>query len=103
MIDRVKHFNPFVAAATVKLYMLELNPPILGWEGWEDAKAVYPSGRSLIFSITEDDSGRRSGEGYDERSGLRFSPTAWSTSFCPGCCDQTSARVSWIAHCQKLS
>jgi len=22
---------------------LELNPPVMGWEGWEDAKAVYPS------------------------------------------------------------
>ncbi|WVR08274.1 hypothetical protein IAU60_005321 [Kwoniella sp. DSM 27419] len=39
----VKKFNLPIAAGAVKLYLLELNPPILGWEGWEDAKAVYPS------------------------------------------------------------
>lgn len=37
-------FNAPVVAGAVKLYLLELNPPLLGWEGWEDAKAIYPSG-----------------------------------------------------------
>ncbi|WWD20080.1 hypothetical protein CI109_104554 [Kwoniella shandongensis] len=43
MVSIVKKFNVPVAAGTVKLYLLELNPPVLGWEGWEDAKAVYPA------------------------------------------------------------
>ena len=41
--DMIKRFNVPVIAGVVKLYLLELNPPVLGWEGWEDAKAVYPS------------------------------------------------------------
>ncbi|KAL7424901.1 Rho-GTPase-activating protein 8 [Cryptotrichosporon argae] len=36
-------FNVPVVAGTIKLWFLELCPPVLGWEGWEDAKAVYPS------------------------------------------------------------
>lgn len=40
----IKKFNVPIVAGTVKLYLLELNPPVLGWEGWEDAKAVYPNG-----------------------------------------------------------
>ena len=45
MIDTIKKFNVPIAAGTVKLYLLELSPPVMTWEGWEDAKAVYPSGR----------------------------------------------------------
>nr|XP_018260514.1 GTPase activating protein [Kwoniella dejecticola CBS 10117]OBR82672.1 GTPase activating protein [Kwoniella dejecticola CBS 10117] len=43
LIAIVKKFNLPIAAGTLKLYLLELNPPVLGWEGWEDAKAVYPA------------------------------------------------------------
>lgn len=43
LVEIVKKFNLPVAAGTVKLWLLELNPPLLGWEGWEDAKAIYPS------------------------------------------------------------
>ena len=51
--ETMRRFNAPVVAGVVKLYLLELNPPVLGWEGWEDAKAVYPSGRSLgIASLT---------------------------------------------------
>jgi hypothetical protein len=39
-------FNAPITAGTIKLWLLELNPPVLGWEGWEDAKAVYPAGMS---------------------------------------------------------
>jgi hypothetical protein len=38
-----KKFNSPIVCGTVKLWLLELNPPVVGWEGWEDAKAVYPS------------------------------------------------------------
>ncbi|WRT69442.1 uncharacterized protein IL334_006428 [Kwoniella shivajii] len=43
LVTMIKKFNLPIAAGTVKLYLLELNPPVLGWEGWEDAKAVYPA------------------------------------------------------------
>ncbi|BEI80589.1 hypothetical protein CcaverHIS002_0111180 [Cutaneotrichosporon cavernicola] len=36
-------FNLPTVCGVVKLWLLELNPPALGWEGWEDAKAIYPS------------------------------------------------------------
>jgi hypothetical protein len=48
MVNVIKKFNVPVAAGTVKLYLLELNPPVLGWEGWEDAKAVYPAGECRV-------------------------------------------------------
>lgn len=43
IVEAAKKFNPPIVAGTVKLWYLELNPPVLGWEGWEDAKAIYPS------------------------------------------------------------
>lgn len=45
IVEATKGFDLPIAASVVKLYFLELNPPVLGWEGWEDAKAVYPSGK----------------------------------------------------------
>ncbi|WVN86968.1 uncharacterized protein L203_102143 [Cryptococcus depauperatus CBS 7841] len=39
----VQKFNVPVAVNAIKLWFLELNPPVMGWEGWEDAKAVYPA------------------------------------------------------------
>jgi hypothetical protein len=41
----VKRFNVPVVAGAVKLWLLELNPPVMGWEGWEDAKGVYPASK----------------------------------------------------------
>lgn len=43
LVEVIKTFNMPIAAGTVKLWLLELNPPVLGWEGWEDAKAIYPT------------------------------------------------------------
>ena len=48
MTEIIKKFNVPVVAGVVKLYLLELNPPVVGWEGWEDAKAVYPAGESVL-------------------------------------------------------
>ena len=49
--ETMKRFNAPVVAGVVKLYLLELNPPVLGWEGWEDAKAVYPSSELLPVQV----------------------------------------------------
>ena len=43
--EMCKKFNAPIVAGTVRLWLLELNPPVMDWEGWEDAKAVYPAGR----------------------------------------------------------
>ncbi|RXK38051.1 hypothetical protein M231_04721 [Tremella mesenterica] len=43
MVEMIKKYNVPVAAGVIKLYMLELNPPVMTWEGWEDARAVYPA------------------------------------------------------------
>lgn len=32
-----------VLAGVLKLWLLELNPPVLTWEGWEDVRKVYPT------------------------------------------------------------
>ncbi len=36
-------FDLPVLAACVKLWMLELNPPLGLWEGWEDFRKLYPT------------------------------------------------------------
>ena len=33
-----------VIASTVKLWALELDPPLGTWEGWDDIRRLYPSG-----------------------------------------------------------
>jgi hypothetical protein len=57
-----KRFNAPVIASAVKLWLLELSPPVMGWEGWEDAKGVYPASelcsstleRKLTFTVGAD-------------------------------------------------
>lgn len=39
-----------VLASTFKLWMLELDPPLGLWEGWDDIRRIYPSGKKL-FSV----------------------------------------------------
>lgn len=53
IIEIVKRFNVPVAAGAVKLWLLELNPPVMGWEGWEDAKGIYPASK-LVVSKPDD-------------------------------------------------
>jgi hypothetical protein len=37
-------YDPPVLASAVKLWLLELDPPIALWEGWEDLRRLYPNG-----------------------------------------------------------
>lgn len=32
-----------VLASTIRLWLLEVNPPVALWEGWDDIKKIYPS------------------------------------------------------------
>ncbi|KAG8899596.1 hypothetical protein FRB99_006560 [Tulasnella sp. 403] len=36
-------YDPPVIASTVKLWLLELNPPVTGSDGWDDVKKLYPN------------------------------------------------------------
>jgi hypothetical protein len=33
-----------ILASTVKLWLLETNPPVGMWEGWDDIRKLYPQG-----------------------------------------------------------
>ncbi|KAJ9123068.1 hypothetical protein QFC22_001257 [Naganishia vaughanmartiniae] len=41
MLDEVAKFNAPVIAATIKLWLLELNPPVCGYDAYEACKALY--------------------------------------------------------------
>ncbi|KAJ9091822.1 hypothetical protein QFC19_008935 [Naganishia cerealis] len=41
MLDEVAKFNAPVIAATVKLWLLELNPPVCGYDAYEACKTIY--------------------------------------------------------------
>ena len=32
-----------VIAGTIKLWLLELNPPLATWDGWDEIRKIYPS------------------------------------------------------------
>jgi hypothetical protein len=42
--DIVTKYDAPVLASAVKLWLLELDPPIVLWEGWEDFRRLYPNG-----------------------------------------------------------
>jgi len=42
-LDLLARFDAPVLASTVKLWLLELNPPLGTWEGWEDIRTIYPN------------------------------------------------------------
>jgi hypothetical protein len=44
-------FDAPVIASTLKLWALELNPPLASWEGWEEFRKLYPTG-NLFFKVT---------------------------------------------------
>ncbi|KAJ9093726.1 hypothetical protein QFC21_006322 [Naganishia friedmannii] len=41
MLDEVAKFNAPVIAATIKLWLLELNPPVCGYDAYEACKTLY--------------------------------------------------------------
>lgn len=42
LVEAIRKFNVPIIAGTLKLFLLELSPPVMGWEGWQDAKSIYP-------------------------------------------------------------
>ena len=43
-LEIMDKYDAPVLASTVKLWMLELDPPLALWEGWDDVRRIYPSG-----------------------------------------------------------
>jgi hypothetical protein len=46
-----KYDAPVIASA-VKLWVLELDPPLTLWEGWDEIRKLYPSGM-FSFNVTD--------------------------------------------------
>lgn len=42
--ELLAEYDAPVLAGAIKLWLLELNPPIALWEGWEDIRKLYPTG-----------------------------------------------------------
>ena len=42
--DLLAKYDAPIIASTLKLWLLELNPPLGLWEGWEDVRKFYPTG-----------------------------------------------------------
>jgi hypothetical protein len=47
--DLLNKYDPPVIAATVKLWMLELDPPLGMYDGWDEMRKLYPQGKLLSF------------------------------------------------------
>lgn len=41
--EMLAKYDAPVVASTVKLWALELNPPLCTWEGWDDIRRIYPT------------------------------------------------------------
>jgi hypothetical protein len=48
--DIMTNYDPPVLASAVKLWLLELNPPIALWEGWEDLRRLYSNGLQIFLA-----------------------------------------------------
>lgn len=53
--DLLAKYDAPVIAGTVKLWILELDPPLATWEGWEDFRKLYPTGAFYLVVATRDD------------------------------------------------
>lgn len=43
----LEKYDTPILAGTLKLWLLELDPPLALWEGWDEIRKLYPSGKSL--------------------------------------------------------
>jgi hypothetical protein len=44
--DIFEKYDTPILAGTLKLWFLELDPPLALWEGWDVIRKLYPSGKS---------------------------------------------------------
>lgn len=57
-MDLIAKYDAPVIASAVKLWLLELNPPLALYEGWEDFRRLYPTVGSTAKSEDEDNEGQ---------------------------------------------
>lgn len=50
-VDLLDKYDAPVIAGAIKLWILELDPPIALWEGWEDIRKLYPTGTFIQTSL----------------------------------------------------
>jgi len=51
--DILSKYDAPVLASTIKLWLLELDPPLALWEGWDDIRKLYPSGKPCHSSLSK--------------------------------------------------
>lgn len=42
--DLLGKYDAAVIASTIKLWLLELDPPLALWDGWDEIRKLYPIG-----------------------------------------------------------
>ena len=45
--DILSKYDPPVLASAVKLWLLELDPPLAMYEGWDEFRKLYPTGEII--------------------------------------------------------
>ena len=50
-VELLDKYDAPIIASTIKLWLLELNPPLALWEGWEEFRKIYPHGESFLFVV----------------------------------------------------
>jgi hypothetical protein len=43
----LEKYDTPILAGTLKLWLLELDPPLALWEGWDEIRKLYPSSKSV--------------------------------------------------------
>jgi hypothetical protein len=49
--DLLAQYDAPIIASTIKLWLLELNPPLALWEGWDEFRKIYPHGKLCLFVV----------------------------------------------------
>lgn len=49
-LEMLSKFDAPIIASTVKLWLLEINPPLGTWEGWDDIRKLYPQGKFFLMA-----------------------------------------------------
>ena len=49
-VDLLQKYDAPVIAGTIKLWLLELNPPLVLWEGWDEIRKLYPTRTHCLYS-----------------------------------------------------
>lgn len=47
--ELLAQYDAPVIASAVKLWVLELDPPLALWEGWEEFRKLYPTGDHVVI------------------------------------------------------